>query len=379
MADGTVLTDRGRQAKRIVGRGNSVARGPICRNTGNFDLFVESRMADRNSASDAATGDERCCAHPRDGAATLFPARDYITGDRFEIVRCGHCGATRTEPAPSREEMARYYPAEYYRQSGRRRFPAIVEFLQRRLYSGRARTVERLLGGRKGEVVDVGCGPGWLLNAFRARGWKTRGTELSESAAEFARDVMGLSVESRELGDMEGVAGRFDAAVLWHVLEHHPDPGAQLRETARALKPGGVLLVGVPNFGCPGSRWSGDSWFALDVPRHLSHLPASRLRGMLKRAGFRVRVERHLAPEYDFFGFAQTLLNRLGLRRNLLYLALKGQRKAALEEARFGGLQLAATLLLAPLLGALSVPVCLAAALFRCGASVTFYAVKESA
>ncbi len=317
------------------------------------------------------------CAHPEGRRKALFPAKDYISGDAFEIVHCGNCGAVITSPTPPPHQLARYYPTAYYRTSGGRRFPGPVEFLQRRLYAGRARTVERLLGRRGGKVIDVGCGPGWLLRAFQQRGWKAKGTELSEPAAAFARNELGLDVESRELTDLNLPDGSFDSATLWHVLEHIPQPERMLREIARILKPGGVLLVGVPNWGSPESRMSRDKWFQLDVPRHVNHFTAPRLRKELADAGFDVRVQRFLAPEFDFFSFVQTVLNRLGFRQNLLYNLLR-RREAKLANGKKAGWgQTTITLLVAPLLGALSIPVTLTAALLGLGGSMTFYAVKR--
>ena len=318
------------------------------------------------------------CAHPAADRSREFSARDYITGDAFEIAHCSACGATFTDPRPAAEAMGRYYPAAYYRKSGKRRFPAIVEFVQQRLYAARARKIEKLREGERGEVIDIGCGPGWLLNAMRERGWAVCGTEMSESAAAFARETMNLPVESKELRDLGFADGRFDAVLLWHVLEHDPEPEILVAEIARILKPGGVFFVGIPNYGCPGSRWSRDKWFALDVPRHLSHLSADRLRRLLEGAGFQVRAERYLAPEYDFFGFVQTVLNRIGLRHNLLYLALKGQLGGALKGARWGWAQVALTLVLTPILSVLAAPVCVTAAVFRQGASVSMYAVRKA-
>ena len=316
------------------------------------------------------------CAHPEASQKPLYPARDYISGDAFEIVRCDACEAVFTWPIPALDELDRYYPQSYYRKSSGRRFPAIVEFLQRRTYASRARAVERALGGRKGRVIDVGCGPGWLLREFDARGWEAMGTELSSTAASFARDELKLNVESHELRDLKFPDRHFDAVTLWHVLEHMPEPSALLREISRVLKPGGVLLVGVPNWGSLGSRLSRSKWFQLDVPRHVNHFTAGRLKRELAAVGLEVRRQIFLAPEFDFFSFVQSILNRIGLRHNLLYNLLRGRGAKVMREDRVGWWQIPVTLALAVPLGLLSLPATLLAALIRQGGSMTFYARK---
>jgi len=317
------------------------------------------------------------CAHPVDHRRILFPAKDYITGDGFEIVRCRECGAVMTRPLPSTGELGRYYPKVYYRTSDGRRFPGVVEWLQRCLYAGRARKVERLIGGRRGRVLDVGCGPGWLLKAFERRGWETKGTELSGEAAAFAREELGLDVASQELSELNIPGGCYDAAVLWHVLEHVPEPQAVLCEVSRVLKPGGALLLGVPNWGSPESQSTGPAWFQLDVPRHVNHFTAARMEEALEEAGLFIRKRQFLAPEFDFFSFVQSALNQLGLPHNLLYTMLRRGNVDANQRDGAKWWQKAITVILTPILGLLAAPLVLLAAGLQEGGSMTFYAVKR--
>ena len=317
------------------------------------------------------------CAHPPNESQRLFPARDYITGSQFEIARCQVCGLIVTTPAPSREEMSRFYAAAYYGDSSANRFPAIIERLQKLLYSSRASRSERQNGGRRGRVLDVGCGRGFLLEAFQNRGWEVAGTELSDQAARYARQVLRLPVNTGALEDLNFPANHFDAIVMWHVLEHLADPRPTLREVNRLLKPGGVFFVGVPNFGGWEARLGRDKWFHLDVPRHLVHFTIESLGRTLTEAGFHVRRTYGFAPEYDFFSFVQSCLNRLGLRHNLLYEILRGRGAKLFADNPAPWWQVAATLLFGVPLGILSIPFITLAVLFRQTGTVTVLAIKE--
>jgi SAM-dependent methyltransferase len=115
----------------------------------------------------------------------------------------------------------------------------------------------------------------------------------------------------------------FDLVILWHVLEHVQSPRDMVREVARILKPGGTLLVAVPNFGSWEAQWSRDRWFHLDVPRHLTHFTPKTLGRMLGEAGLPITDINFFSSEYDFFSFVQTVENKLGLRHNLLYNLLR--------------------------------------------------------
>jgi SAM-dependent methyltransferase len=314
------------------------------------------------------------CSHSSTRTEKLFDARDYVTGDSFEIRRCLDCGLSLTWPPPPPDEMGRYYPDAYYGSAGEKRFVGPVEGLQRALYGSRVSLVEKALGRGAGRVLDVGCGRGFLLDAFRRRGWTVEGTEMSAASSAHARDVLGIDVH---LGPLEALAlpgESFDAVTLWHVLEHVTTPVSLLSEIRRVLRPEGVLLVSVPNFGSPEARATGAGWFHLDVPRHLVHFTPGTLDATVREAGLEPVSSSWFAPEFDAFSFVQSSLNRLGLRQNALYDVLRG-RAAKLGPG--GGATAAASVALAAPLGILSLPATLLASLTGSGSTLTMVARRR--
>lgn len=313
------------------------------------------------------------CLHPAARQTILFPARDYISGETFQVQRCGQCGLARTDPQPTHEEIVRYYPSEYH--GGAQRYPAVLERALNALYAWRARHLESRSGGARGRVLDIGCGRGWLLYQLARRGWTAVGTELTEESGRYARDVLGLDVRSGDLIDMRLPAESFDLVILWHVLEHIPDPAALLAEIARMLRPGGTLLAAVPNFGSPEARRGKALWFHLDVPRHLNHFDLPTLTAFLQGAGLEPVDTDFFAPEYDVFSAVQTALNLLGIRQNLLYnmVRARGARMLAEPSARS---ETIATLVLAPLAGLVAMVWTPLAAMMHAGATMSLYARK---
>jgi 2-polyprenyl-3-methyl-5-hydroxy-6-metoxy-1,4-benzoquinol methylase len=313
------------------------------------------------------------CGHPPDEADTLFGAKDPATGDAFTIVRCRRCELARTDPAPSDSELDGYYPKGYH--STTKRYRAGMDRVLSMFHESRIRTIERLLGGA-GNVVDIGCGPGVLINHMRARGWRVRGTERSASAAQQAREVFGLDVSAASVDDLVAEGTTYDAVVLWHVAEHLHAPEETLRGIARLLRPGGVLLVAVPNFGSPEARIGRAGWFHLDVPRHLVHFTPATLRAMLAAAGLRPVKVTYLVPEYDLFSFVQTVENRLGLPPNLLYDVLR-RPEARLRRHQSGRIAAGVALGLAVPLTAAAMVVAPLAAASRRSATIAVYAVRD--
>jgi len=269
----------------------------------------------------------------REGAASL--ETDVAGLGKIRLVRCGRCGLRYLDPQPDPDEMAPFYASEYY-GGEETKFVASVERWRARLARRRARRLARGLP-RGGRVLDVGCGDGRLLEAFAALGFKGVGTERAGRRPRALGALAGVDICPGDLTDTDLAPDQFDLCVYWHVLEHLHDPLASLGEARRVLRPGGRLVVAVPNIDSLQARWSGAAWFHLDLPRHLFHFTPASLAALLARAGFRVDRIGHHSLEQNPFGILQSVLNRLGgpgVPPNRLYELLKGNPAASGPAAR---------------------------------------------
>jgi 2-polyprenyl-3-methyl-5-hydroxy-6-metoxy-1,4-benzoquinol methylase len=316
------------------------------------------------------------CGHLEPEQRTLFTARDYISGDRFTVRLCRQCSLVRTSPAPEDAEKQRYYPPVYYGDA--RRYVIPVDFLLNRVRVRHSVQIHEANGNRPGTVLDIGCGRGIILDELRKLGWAVTGTELSDAAARFARAVLQLDVKVGDLRHLHFEEGAFDAVVLWHVLEHVDDPASLLREVHRLVRPGGFVLVAVPNFGSIEAKLTRASWFHLDVPRHVSHFTPETLVRMLEAEQFTSERINYFSLEYDYFSFVQSVLNRLGVHQNSLYELLRAgpakllQRKGTRGHAR----DTIANLILAPFLSLLALLFVPLAAWLGRGATLIVHARK---
>ncbi len=96
-------------------------------------------------------------------------------------------------------------------------------------------------------VLDVGCGRGSFLCKAQSRGATATGIELNRSAAEVARSRGIEVVEGLLQAHARARPAYYDLVASFQVIEHVPEPVAFVHDCLRVLKPGGRLILGVPN------------------------------------------------------------------------------------------------------------------------------------
>lgn len=226
------------------------------------------------------------------------PDRFDPRGPSWRLVRSAESGLVMLDPRPGANEMAAHYPAEAYdpflNQANSRSlrdkvYLAISDFL----LAGKAKIVMNDIGKppESAHVLEVGCSTGrLLLRIHRDYGVPLAnlcGVETDRQSAEAARNAGLTHISEHGLEDAD-FNQRFDRIVFWHVLEHLHRVGETLDRARELLKPGGQLIIAVPNLESDDAGRYGASWIALDAPRHLYHFTPETLRKLLENHGFSV-------------------------------------------------------------------------------------------
>lgn len=210
-------------------------------------------------------------------------------------------GYHRIDPLPTQEELDRYYLTEFYERGQTFNDSSLaVKEAQREFFDWKhadvAATCRELLGSASPlTLLDVGCGYGHALEYFARVGWDVAGVEPSADACRVCAGK-GLAVTHGPIEQgFPDLGRRFDVVVLLNVLEHLRQPADTLRAVRdTALKPGGVLVVDVPNefnpFQVVADQTYGLGQWWITPPGHLNYFNTATLPGLLTTLGYRVDV-----------------------------------------------------------------------------------------
>ncbi len=177
----------------------------------------------------------------------------------------------------------------------------------------------------KTHVLDIGCAGGAFVRSAKKLGLNVVGIEPNTWMSNYARTTYMIDVRSGTLADHSFPDSSFDLITLWDVIEHVPNPGAELTEIYRILKPGGLLVVNYPDFGSLPARVLGRKWpFLLSV--HLSYYTCQTMKKHLSAAGFKVKsmrnhwqvlelayVLKRIIPYFPFVRFLKKGVEKIGL------------------------------------------------------------------
>ena len=230
----------------------------------------------------------------------------YVT-DGFTLGRCPGCRLVRQSPRPTADHIretnydgvaqtrGNFFGRELDRQG--------LESWQSQpldAYEAGVAAVDaqREAGAARGLWLDVGASTGSLLVAARNAGYEVTGVELGSGQVQVCREVHGFDVFHGALEEAAFPDAHADVVSYRHVLEHIHDVVEELQEAHRVLRPDGLLLIEVPNFGGlrytsgrlrTALRLSKPVWRKLNLPEHLYYFTIDTLRQLLERTGFRVR------------------------------------------------------------------------------------------
>ncbi len=232
---------------------------------------------------------EHCPVCESASFSSFLSCQDYtVTQETFEIVTCENCDFKFTNPRPDEVTLPKYYQSEEYISHSNKNNSLIhLVYKQARNFTIRKKVklINRI--GKKGTVLDVGCGTGEFLSACKSDGWKIEGVEPSQVAVNQLVTLLKQGVYNAIFDIVhENLA---DVITMWHVLEHVPDLNKTIEKINALLKNDGTLIIAVPNYPSYDAAIYKELWAAYDVPRHLYHFDKNVMKNLLGKHSLEIK------------------------------------------------------------------------------------------
>ncbi len=255
-----------------------------------------------------------CGPGPRQRPLHAFPP--------YGVVSCEGCGLVFLSPRPREEAALALYqdPAYYDSETKGHGYDEYLEVRDNWLRTFRHR-LHRI--GRyqpRGRLLDVGCGPGFLLDAAAALGYEAWGIDPSAYAVALASERHPDRVRVAVLETADFAPQSFDLVIAADAFEHVYAPLRVLAAAERLLRPDGVLAITTPDPTSLLARVSGRGWVSFKIPEHVYYWSPGTIRRALAPT-FSVR-ELTSAGQYATAGFLLRRLLRLGPRPPSVLLGL---------------------------------------------------------
>ena len=203
---------------------------------------------------------------------------------------------------PSEDQLTEYYAQKYYQseQSNYRKSypPEELAAIQLRINLRAAHADSIRASTKPGRILDVGCGEGFVMAAYEARGWYVEGIDHSLKGVENMNPDQAAHVTQGNLfsllEDRVAAGTTYDLVWLGNVLEHVTNPVDLMHALHATLKPAGLLVATVPNDGSTYHEMLLQSGaiperFWIAIPDHLSYFTRASFETTAKATNWAVR------------------------------------------------------------------------------------------
>src|SRR5213593_2101131 len=212
-----------------------------------------------------------------------FPFRLH---EPYRVARCKACGFYYLYPRLIETAMQEAYRQSSYYEGGScgyadTSYPA-QESALRATFKRLLRNLTKV-GLTGGDLLEIGCGYGYLLDEARLFFNHRVGTEFSPQGAEIAR-ATGVEVF---VGGIEQIPPerKFDCVVATQVIEHVYEPLTFVKQLASHTKPGGHIVIAAPDIGGALRKAMGRRWPSFKAPEHVLYFDFWTLSALMHQAG----------------------------------------------------------------------------------------------
>lgn len=213
---------------------------------------------------------------------TFLTSQDYlVSGESFSLQFHPELEMLVTHPQPSEAELPSYYESDEYishTDSKSGLFSRLYQLVKSWSLKKKLSLINSL-NDQKGDLLDIGAGTGDFLKTADLDGWNVSGVEPNKNARDLASKKGLQLIETIEAFQNK----QFDVITMWHVLEHVPNLQETISLLEKMVRPGGKLIIAVPNYKSYDANYYGKHWAAFDLPRHLWHFSKTAIEKLFSK------------------------------------------------------------------------------------------------
>jgi SAM-dependent methyltransferase len=212
--------------------------------------------------------------------------KDY--GMCVEMLKCAKCGLVQSKELLSDQQILGLYSgmedAEYVKESelrGNSNYEQVKNII--------SDYTDPLLGDVN--ILEIGCGSGGLITELSEIYKNINGIEPSSYLCSFARNHYGLDIQN--IGyEQIATDKKYKVIIALDVIEHVVSSQNFMTTIAKLLEPGGIAIIGTPDFNSVARKILGGKWWHIRPP-HLYYFDRSNFKKLVERNGLHLIGSRY--------------------------------------------------------------------------------------
>lgn len=200
--------------------------------------------------------------------------------NNLHVIECNDCSFTFIPPFYRKQIRYENYKDEAVTQAIR----SGNNWLKIQRHKLRFKLIKKYK--KNGSLFDLGAGWGHFMLAGQQLGYDVYGIEISEQNYLYSKNDLNLPVDKMDFFDMKEEK-KFDIVTLWDVLEHIDDANPFVAKCAAVTKPGGILVLQVPQIDSYIAKRKKEKWLMMGLD-HVNYFSKKTIRQILSQHGFEV-------------------------------------------------------------------------------------------
>jgi len=226
---------------------------------------------------------------------------NFLSYNKYQLIDCSKCGLVSPNVDFTKLGNHGVYDDEVYKRDVRINVLNTYDYRKKTLAPERLNYIleKTKISKNRIKLLDVGCGPGYLLSYLKDNGVKYKGLELSDFLVKICKN-RGLNVESADLKNEKD--GSYNIITLYDVLEHLTDPITLFKTINKKLIKNGFVIAHTPNIHSLSFLLMGKDQNNLYPFQHICFFDQRSLDYLAKKTGFKVHsVDYYGLDVMDYF------------------------------------------------------------------------------